>query len=188
MMQINRDEIARLTEEHGGAWGINHTRRLLQLIAAIGEGLTYNSDALWLAAHLHDWGGYAPWAQKGVDHALRSTQGAETFLDERDCTAEMKALVLECIALHHTGGSDRSLESILLRDADCLDFLGVVGVLRDFSKNPRDMRKAYEQVRQRRQAVPGLLYLDKAKAMAEERVGHMDRLIKEFEAESFGCF
>jgi uncharacterized protein len=187
-MQINREEISRLTEEHGGVWGINHTRRLLQLIAVIGEGHNYDSDALWLAAHLHDWGAYAPWAQKGVEHALRSRQVAETFLTERDCPAETKALILECIALHHVGGSDRSFEAILMRDADCLDFLGVVGVLRDFSKNPRDMRKAYEQVKQRRQTVPGLLALDKAKAIAAERLKQMDELLDRFEAQSFGCF
>ena len=35
-MNINRDELARLTEEYGGAWGINHTRRLLSLIDIIG--------------------------------------------------------------------------------------------------------------------------------------------------------
>ncbi len=30
-MNIDKGEIARLTEEYGGEWGINHTRRLLQL-------------------------------------------------------------------------------------------------------------------------------------------------------------
>lgn len=187
-MQIDRDEVARLTEEYGGLWGINHTRRLLQLIAVIGEGLRYDSGALWLAAHLHDWGAYPAWAQKDIDHALRSRQVAETFLTERGCAPETKALIVECIALHHTGGSDRSLEATLMRDADCLDFLGTVGVLRDFSKNPRDMRKAYEQVKKRREAVPGLMSLDKSKAMAAERVKKMDQLLKDFEAESFGCF
>jgi uncharacterized protein len=188
LIQINRDEVTRLTEEYGGVWGINHTRRLLQLIAVIGEGLRYDADAIWLAAHLHDWGAYPPWAQKGVDHALRSRQVAETFLTERGCAPETKALILECIALHHTGGSDRSLEATLMRDADCLDFLGTVGVLRDFSKNPRDMRKAYEQVKKRHETVPGLLSLDTAKTMAAERVREMDQLMKDFEAESFGCF
>lgn len=29
MTNIKKDEIARLTEEYGGQWGINHTQRLL---------------------------------------------------------------------------------------------------------------------------------------------------------------
>ncbi len=187
-MNIDKDEIVRLTEEYGGAWGLNHTRRLLQLVATIGQGLTYNSEAVWLAAHLHDWGAYAPWEQKGVDHALRSKQVAEAFLRERDCPAEMQSLILECIELHHTPGSNRSLESILLRDADILDFLGPVGVLRDFCKNPRNMRKAYEVTKKRRDTLPAQVYLPQAQAIAIERVQEMDELLKQFEAESFGCF
>lgn len=46
LMNIDQNEIARLTEEYGGQWGINHTRRLLQLISIISEGQQYNSDAV----------------------------------------------------------------------------------------------------------------------------------------------
>jgi uncharacterized protein len=185
---MDHDEIARLTEEYGGTWGINHTRRLLNLVAVIGEGLSYNQEAIWLAAHLHDWGAYSNWALPGVDHVERSLQVVEPFLSEKGCQPELKELVLECIALHHKPGQDRSLEAILMRDADTLDFLGVVGVLRDFSKNPRDLRKAYDTVNKRRQRLPSMLVLEKAKAMAEERVTQMDELLARFEADSFGCF
>jgi len=187
-MSIDKDEVARLTEEHGGVWGINHTRRLLKLVDEIGKGLTYNAEAVWLAAHLHDWGAYAPWAQKGVDHVLRSGEAAEDFMTKQAYPEDVKAVVLECIALHHTAGSDRSLEATLLRDADALDFLGVIGVLRDFSKSPRDLRAAYEQVRKRREKVPPMLHLERAKAMGAERIEQMDALLGEFEVESFGCF
>ncbi len=187
-MTMDRDEIARLTEGHGGVWGINHTRRLLHLVDIVGRGMTYNEEAVWLAAHMHDWGAYAPWSQPGVDHALRSVQVVEPFLTERQCPVALKELVLECIALHHTGGSDRSLEAVLLRDADVLDFLGVVGILRDFSKSPRDLRKAYDTVRQRRGKLPALLHLESARELAAQRLGEMDSLLQQFEAESFGCF
>lgn len=185
---IDRDEIARLTEQYGGQWGIQHTRRLLELMRRIGAGLTHNAQAVWLAAHLHDWGGYPPWAQKDVDHVQRSMQVVEPFLEERGCPPQLKALVMECIALHHQPGADRSVEAILLRDADVLDFLGVVGALRDFSKNPRDMRRAYDQIKQRRQSLPTLLHLPASKAIAAERLRHMDRLLRDFEAESAGAF
>jgi hypothetical protein len=92
------------------------------------------------------------------------------------------------IEFHHTGCSDRSIESILLRDADALDFLGVVGVLRDFSKNPRDLRTAYEETKRRRNKLPGLLTLESARAIAAGRVKEMDELLNRFEAETFGCF
>lgn len=187
-MAVDKQEIARLTEQHGGVWGVNHTRRLLKLVEQIGQGMTYDSEAVWIAAHLHDWGAYAPWGQKGVDHTLRSGQVADEFLTERGCPEDLKRLVLECIALHHTAGSDRSLEAALLRDADGLDFLGAVGVLRDFSKNPRNLRAAFEQVRKRREKVPAMLQLERAKVLGAQRLRQMDALLEEFEAETFGCF
>jgi uncharacterized protein len=187
-MAIDRDEVVRLTEEYGGQWGINHTRRLLQLMTLIGEGRTYNVEATWLAAHLHDWGGYTPWAQNGVDHAVSSKQVAEVFLTDRAYPPELRQLVLESIELHHKGGPNRSLESILLSDADALDFLGVVGVLRDFSKNTKDLRKAYDITRRRRAELPGMLCLDKSKELAAKRLQQMDELYAAFGADSFGCF
>jgi uncharacterized protein len=187
-MNIDRNEIARLTEEYGGLWGINHTRRLLHLISIIGQGQQYNLDAVWLAAHLHDWGAYPRWAQKEVDHALRSAQVSETFLTEKGFPQDFIELVLECIKLHHTGGPNRSIESILLSDADALDFLGVVGILRDFSKNPKDLRQAYDITKKRREKLPGMIVLDKSKEIAGERIGQMDELLTRFEQDSWGNF
>jgi uncharacterized protein len=187
-MNIDREEISRLTEEYGGSWGINHTRRLLKLIEIIGKDLAYDEDAIWLAAHLHDWGGYTPWAQEGVDHAMRSKQVAEQFLAEREFSIEWSKLVLECIELHHNGDAKKSLEAILLSDADALDFLGIVGMLRDFSKNTKDLRKAYEITRKRREKLPKMLRLEKSKELANERLEEMDQLYSRFEAETFGCY
>ena len=185
---IDKNEIMRLTEEYGGAWGINHTRRLLQLVSLIGEGQTYDTEIVWIAAHLHDWGAYKPWALADVDHAVRSTQVAGQFLNERNCPDDLKARVLQCIEFHHRGGCDGNLESILFADADGLDFLGVVGVLRDFSKSPKDLRKGYEAARQRAVRVPPLLRLEKSHEIAAKRLDEMMELFAAFEAETFGCF
>jgi uncharacterized protein len=187
-VNIDRDELVRLTEEYGGPWGINHTRRLLKLIDIIGEGHLYNADALWVAAHLHDWGGYGQWAQSGVDHALRSRQVAEPFLAERNYPSDEAQLILDCIEFHHTDNSARCLEVQLLSDADALDFLGVVGVLRDFSKNAKYLRQAFDVSRKRRAKLPGMLCLAKSKEIVAQRLADMDDLFAKFEAESFGCF
>jgi uncharacterized protein len=154
----------------------------------IGEGKRYNTEAVWLAAHLHDWGAYSKWQQDGVDHALRSRQVAESFLKEHGYPEDFARLVLECIEFHHSPCPERSLEAILLCDADALDFPGVVGVLRDFSKNPRDLRKAYEIVKKRRDTLPAKLILEESKEIAAQRLKRMDDLLLAFEEDTFGCF
>jgi uncharacterized protein len=187
-MDIDKDEIVRLTEEYGGAWGINHTRRILHLISLIGEGKVYDKEAVWLAAYLHHWGGYSKWAKPGMDHAARSAEVAEGFLRERGCADAKAGLILECIRSHHSGDPSRSLEAILLSDADGLDFLGVVGVLRDFSKAPRDLRNGYNSAKKRREQVPQQLCLDKSRELAAARVAEMDELLAAFERSTFGYF
>lgn len=188
MTPIDHAEIIRLTGEYGGQWGINHTRRLLYLISIIGEGVQYNQEVVWLAAHLHDWGAYPPWSQPGTDHALRSTQVAQEFLAERGAPDELVQPILECIETHHLGDPNRRIEAILLSDADALDFLGVVGILRDFAKKPKELREAYRSVKNRREKLPQMLCLEKTKQIAQKRIEEMDTILFAFEEETNGYF
>lgn len=188
MKTIDKEEIVRLTEEYGGAWGINHTRRLLNLIAIIGKAQSYDADVVWVAAHLHDWGGYPKWMQAGVDHALRSRQVAEAYLMEKEYPPELLTPTLECIEFHHGSDPHRRMEALLLSDADALDFLGVVGVLRDFSKKPGDLRKAYDVVQNRKEKLRRSICLEISKTIAAQRLETMERLLTTFEEETFGCF
>jgi uncharacterized protein len=187
-MQIDKEEIIRLTEEFGGEWGINHTRRLLHLVSIIGAGEKYDPDAVWLAAHLHDWGAYSKWAKPGVDHAVRSTEVAKKFLEDKNFPNDKVELILECIRTHHSGESNRSLEAILLSDADGLDFLGAIGILRDFSKAAKDLRKGFDAAKKRSESIPALLRLEKSKGLAKDRLQEMDKILNAFEQSSFGYF
>jgi uncharacterized protein len=187
-MAVDREEIVRLTEEYGGQWGINHTRRLLHLVSLIAGGEQYDEEAVWVAAHLHDWGGYSKWAKPGVDHALQSVEVAEEYLRERGYPEPAMDLVLECIRTHHSGDPSRRFEAVLLSDADGLDFLGAVGVLRDFSKSPRDLRGGYNAARKRAARVPQLLCLERSREIAAVRVAEMEKLLALFEQDSFGYF
>jgi hypothetical protein len=106
----------------------------LYLISIIGKGQNYHAEVVWIAVHLHDWGGYAKWMETDMEHALSSRQVAEAFWAEKSYPESLLGPILECIESHHSGDPHRSIEAILLSDADALDFFGVVGVLRDFSK------------------------------------------------------
>ncbi|MBN1371417.1 MAG: HD domain-containing protein [Anaerolineaceae bacterium] len=185
---IDQAELSRLTLEYGGDWGLQHSHRLLKLVAEIGRGLEFDAEVMWIAAYLHDWGAYPAWAQKDVDHSLRSKQVANEFLTTQGYPEAKKNLVLETIEFHHAPGTERSLEATLLRDADALDFLGTVGVLRNFSINPRDLRNAYNETIRRRDRSLSILALPRAQEIAAERVEDMNTLLATFEAQTQGCF
>jgi uncharacterized protein len=185
---IDKEEIIQLTEEYGGAWGSNHTKRILDMISRIGEGQKYDAEVLWLSAYLHDWGGYAKWRKAGIDHAKRSKEVAETYLLEKGYPQEKITKVLECIETHHSAEKGRSIEAQLLSDADALDFLGSVGVLRMFSMKARDLRAAYETARKRREQLPEKLCLEKSREIAEKRLEKMDKILAWFVQETSNRF
>lgn len=185
---LNHDEIAKLTQEYGLDWGMNHTKRLLHLIPILAEGREYNEEAVWLAAHLHDWGGYAAFAKPGVEHYDRSVEVVREFLSEHDCPEDLKALVLECIQYHHGGDPNRSIESILLTDADVLDLLGVGGFARCFGLAPRSVKTGVALVKKYRDGGIKAMTLPKTKELAAERIKETDDLLKKLDEELFGLY
>jgi uncharacterized protein len=187
-MNINREEIVQLTHEHGGEWGINHVRRVLELIEIIGAGMDYDRELIWLATHLHDWGAYAHWAQEGVDHAARSAQVAEEFLTARGYSQEVIARVVECIGSHHNCAKSNSIEAQLLFDADALDFFGPVGVMRIFAKCNKQMAAALKKSKMKRESLPPQLLFEKTREIAAPRLAEMDALFASFERDTFGYF
>jgi hypothetical protein len=108
------------------------------------------------------------------------------------------AVVLEAIEYHHGGADERCLEALLLRDADALDGMGAIGVLREFAMVPTEvsgcysipvgwgMRGAYERARMRLENNPAMLRLPKSRRIARRRAREMRALFKTLEQESFG--
>lgn len=106
--------------------------------------------------------------------------------------------VLEAIEYHHGGADERCVEAVLLRDADALDGMGAIGVLRECAMVPTEdsgcysipagwgLRGALERARLRLENNPGVLRLPKSKTMAEERAREMREIFAALERNSFG--
>ena len=185
---MDKDKVIQLTEEYGGEYGLNHTKRLLHIISLISEGMMYDKEVLWIAAYLHDWGGYPKWILSGVDHAKRSKQVAGDFLCKEGFEEKFINHVLECIEFHHGSDEPRSIESKLFSDADAIDFFGVIGALREFSTKPRELRKAFESAKSRMEKNKKIICFEKSKEIVEQRIKREEMLLSEFKEESFGCF
>jgi len=80
MSGLYRARILALTEKHGGDWAVQHAQRLIRLVESIGHGMEYDREAIWLAAHMHDWGTLPEWSREGMTHTARSVElAAETM-------------------------------------------------------------------------------------------------------------
>jgi HD superfamily phosphodiesterase len=128
--QLILDNIIQMTLQAGENWAVAHAKRLLELIKQIGVDLPYDSHVMELATYMHDWGAFPQYIQKQVEHAIRSRQVVEMeILPRLDLTPAQNTILLEAIELHDYRDTrpTTSNEALLLREADMLEFLGMIG-------------------------------------------------------------
>jgi len=94
----------------------------------------------------------------------------------------------EYVEFHHGGPAGRSPESVAFTDADALDLLGTVGVLRVFSMNHRDLRAAVAAVRRYRDISDRAITLPASRKIADERIRELESLLARFEEQTGGTY
>ena len=183
------EDIIHMTREAGEAWAVAHAKRLLELIKQIGAEVPYDPQVLELAAYLHDWGAFPKHIQKDVEHAVRSRQVVEReILPYLDLIAEQKSILLETIELHdyRDRRSTQSKEALLLREADMLEFLGMIGMAREFARGPKNVEACYKHILSRRYGIQGRFTLPCAQEIARVRLERMEQSLGWLLEESFG--
>lgn len=123
-----------------------HQPRLYALAAEIGQGMEYDDDILFAAAWMHDLGvflGHRPVDPEQLsrwDHVPYTIRRSRELLSGWGFPAEKLDAVAEAIGSHQAKDDPRTMEGVLLRDADILEQLGAIGILRAFVKVGRDTR------------------------------------------------
>jgi uncharacterized protein len=163
-------------------YGQAHCLRVYALAEdlAAAEDVTYDREILRVAALLHDVGLYKAYAMREpADHAKRSALVARRILQDWDFPPQASQAVIEAIERHPPGvrGSAAS-ETILLKDAIGLDYLGAIGVSRMLAMvgtedDVPDMRTAIWNAESLRQKIPDLLVLQSSKDLAARRIHEM---------------
>ncbi len=187
--ELTLDDIIQMTLQTGENWALAHAKRLLELIQQIGVDLPYDSHVLALATYMHDWGAFPCHIQKGVEHAVRSRQVVEAeILPRLDLTSAQKVVLLEAIELHDYRDTrpTKSNEALLLREADMLEFLGMIGMARDLARGPRNIETCYRRIIDRRYGVQGRFTLPRAQEIARVRLERMEQSLQWLLEESFG--
>jgi HD superfamily phosphodiesterase len=189
MIPLTLDEIIQMTLQVGENWAVAHAKRLIELIKQIGTDIPYGPHIIELGAYMHDWGAFPTYMQKDMEHAIRSRQVVETeILGRLDLNPTQKMILLETIELHDYRDlrPTQSNEALLLREADMLEFLGAIGLARDFARGPRNVNMCYKRILSRRDDIQGRFTIPCAQKIARLRIERMDIFLKELEEESLG--
>ena len=123
-----------------------HQPRLYALASKIGQGMEYDDDILFAAAWMHDLGvflGHRPKDPKqleGWDHVPYTIERSKELLLGWGFPPAKLDGVAEAIRTHRPADKPVQIEAILLRDADILEQLGAIGIMRAVVKVGRDTR------------------------------------------------
>lgn len=159
----------------------SHQPRLYQLASQLAEGQAYDDDVLFAAAWLHDLGVFIghrpdePTALARWDNVAYALERVPGLLQKFGFPADKIPAVVEVIRTHLPSARPTSFEGTLMRDADILEQLGAVGILRTVSKIGRDTRfvtfeDALRALQRNVDQLPAQLQLDSARVRALPRL------------------
>ena len=176
----------------------SHQPRLYALTLQLAQsaGLAYDDDILHAAVWLHDLGVFEghrpvdPDALSKWDNVAYACEMIPALLTSWRFPAEKIPAVIDAIRQHVANGRPATPEAILLHDADLLELLGAVGIMRALSKVGRDTRytthgsvvKVLESALQ----LPDQLLLPAAKLIAEQKVSVLQMFLTALTNETYG--
>ncbi len=190
--------------------GFGHIERVYHLCRQIGAAEGADMQILLTAALLHDAQGSHPGEGSRDDHHLRSAEFAGKLLAGKGWNPDRVQAVQACIIAHRYRKQDipGSLEARVLFDADKLDVLGAIGVVRalayafqvgtpafsepsasflsSWQKQPGEPHSAYHEYLYKLKKISSVLLTPAARKIAAKRQNFLDDFFEELAAESRG--
>lgn len=165
-------ELVRLIMPSDPVHGWGHVERVVETACRIAggyEGVDY--EVLLLAAYLHDIGRLS----EPENHAVRSASIARHVLKMLGYPEDKIERVVEAVLAHSysLGYAATSMEAKILSDADRLDALGSIGLVRVLMYSGelgRDLSEAIDHIRVKLLKLPETMYTSEGRAEAERRV------------------
>ena len=139
MNKLNEEFCEKLKEkikmyfEEGGAHDLSHTERVLNLALHIGKREGADLDVLRFACLLHDIAHKEQDECKGkICHAKKGAEISRELLNKEGIDKNKIDEIVHCIQCHRFRNEDipESIEAKILYDADKLDAIGAIGILR----------------------------------------------------------
>ena len=174
----------------------SHQPRLYALACELADGRPLDDDILYAACWLHDLGvfiGHRPEAPALLatwDNVAYAIAQTPPLLLRLGFPADKIPAVQAAIRDHHPQARPTTIEAILLHDADLLELLGAVGLLRTLGKVGRDTR--YQTfadllpVLERYSRLDAELLSEKARQLAEPRLALLRQFLRQAREDSQG--
>lgn len=124
-------DVGELLSQDTSGHGMEHIKRVLKLAIAFADSEGADKDIVMLAALLHDVDDYKLFGQENADNLIN----AHRILDKHNVEVETKEATLDIIRSmgynkYLEGVRPKTLEGMVVSDADMCDAIGAIGILR----------------------------------------------------------
>jgi uncharacterized protein len=194
-----REKIERyIREEAKPVDKFGHQPRLYALTKQVGAGVEYDDDIVHAAVWLHDLGvfyGHRPADLRELekwDSVRYAMDRTPALLAEFGFPSAKIDAVVEAIRTHQPAFDPVAIEGVILRDADILEQLGAIAILRTVSKVGRDTRfprftDAVENVKRALEILPAMIRLESTRALAQSKIAALETFLAAVAAEDQGA-
>jgi uncharacterized protein len=175
-----------------------HQPRMYELSKLVGAGRDYDDDVVFAAVWLHDLGVFTGHRPEDANELVRwdntayAVRRAPDLLGSFGFPEEKTGAVVEAIRTHQPAFEPVSIEGWIVRDADILEQLGAIAVLRTVCKVGRDTRfvtfeDAIGSLRKSVAALPDLLHLETSRALARPKIEALRSFLDSVNAEAMNA-
>jgi uncharacterized protein len=172
----------------------SHQARLYELARRLAHDRPHDDDVLHAAAWLHDLGVFIghrpedPAQLASWDCVAYAMKESPALLQRFGFPPEKISAVVDAIRTHQPSAVPVAFEAIVLRDADILEQLGAVGILRTVSKVGQDTRfvlfsDALNALKNNLNQLPAKLKLEQSQVLAEPRIRALETFLAAAEHE-----
>ena len=183
--------VSAVREKHQGQsfGGYDHIERVHDLSMALARGLSVDVDALRVAAYVHDLAVPVYGPEK---HNERAEEVAKDLLDKAGVPPEKQKKAFAIIRAHTRFAKTEALtlEAEILRDADGIDYLGAVGIMRGVLRGLRHKSYSGDINSQGKKLLENLIQnieetfaTEKGKMLAKERIEFMRLFMEHLDEE-----
>jgi uncharacterized protein len=172
-----------------------HQPRLYGLARQVGAGHSYDDDVVFAAVWLHDLGVFTGHRPEDLvelarwDNTAYAMRRTPDLLRSFGFPEEKIEAVVEAIRTHQPAFEPTTIEGLIIRDADILEQLGAIAVLRTVCKIGRDTRftefeDALGSLRKALDTLPAQLKMEGARRLAEPKIEALRTFLVSAESES----
>ena len=145
-IEIVKNEVIKLLKDDNSGHGIDHINRVTNISIKIAEKEQANKELVTVIARLHDVDDYKLFSIENEENLSNTTK----ILEKTSYTIEQKKIIINSIK---TIGYSKRLEGIIpqnieakiVSDADMIESMGAIGILRTFQYNIKNNNPFFDR-------------------------------------------